>query len=237
VTGAEAALAAAAVALAALVQSGTGFGFALLAGPALVAILPPVPAISAIALLGLLVNAVTLAAARRRPRVRRREAATLLAWALPGLPVGVVLLTRLPDDVVEVAVGVLVLLAVAQRLSGFARVLPAPAAGLLTGALTTSTGLNGPPLVVRLAALPIAFDERRDTLAALFLALGVLGVAALAIGGTFAPPAATAPLAVLAVAGNLAGRRVRLGPRADRWAVGLLLAGAGTASIASGLAG
>lgn len=234
-TGAEAAVAAAAVGLAALVQSGTGFGFALLAGPALVAVLPPVPAISALALLGLLVNGVTLVAARRRPRTLRREAATLLAWALPGLPLGAVLLTRLPENTIEVAVGVLVLLAVAQRLTEFARVLPAPAAGLLTGALTTSTGLNGPPLVVRLAALPIAFDERRDTLASLFLALGVLGIVTLAAGGTFAPPAATAPLAAVAVAGNLTGRRVRLGPRADRWAVGLVLATAGLASVVAGL--
>jgi uncharacterized membrane protein YfcA len=197
-----------AVTVAAVAQAVTGFGFALLAGPVLVAILAPREAIPAMALLGLIVNVLALTAARGRPAPLRAESATLLAWAVPGLAAGAVALSRLPAGAVRVAVGVLVLAAIAQRRAGAAVLLPAPAAGLAAGALTTATGLSGPPLVVRLAGLGVSPRTRRDTLAVVFLALGLFGIAALATAGLLHVPGSFPELALGAAAGALVGRRL-----------------------------
>lgn len=218
------------VAVGALAQSVTGFGFALLAGPVLVSIIVPKEAIAAMALLGMLVNVLSLTAARGRPAPLRAESVTLLLWAVPGLAAGAVALSRLPAEAVRVAVGALVLAAVAQRRMGVATTtLPAPAAGLAAGALTTSTGLSGPPLVLRLAGLGVSPRVRRDTLAVVFLALGVFGVAALAAGGLMHLPASFPALAAGAAGGAVVGRRLadRVDPAlADRLTTALLIAAA-----------
>jgi uncharacterized protein len=224
------ALAVGGVAVGALAQSVTGFGFALLAGPVLVSILEPREAIAAMALLGMLVNVLSLTAARGRPEPLRAESVTLLLWAVPGLAAGAVALSRLPAEAVRVTVGVLVLAAVAQRRVGTASAtLPAPAAGLTAGALTTSTGLSGPPLVLRLAGLGVSPRARRDTLAVVFLALGVFGVAALAAAGLMRIPPTFPALAAGAAGGALVGRRLadRVDPVvADRLTTVLLIAAA-----------
>ena len=54
-------LAAAAVLAAAVAQSATGFGFALIASPALFAVLDPGEAVTAIAALGIVLNVLVLA--------------------------------------------------------------------------------------------------------------------------------------------------------------------------------
>jgi hypothetical protein len=207
------ALAAGAVFLGAGLQSATGFGFALVAAPLLFAVLGPEAAVSAAILLGLEVNLLTLAGERRAPAVLRGEAARLVAWSLPGVAAGTVVLVALPDDVLAGLVGVAVLVALAVRLRGA----PAPAgpaawrtaaAGSAAGALSTATALSGPPLVLHLLARGTGPAQLRDTLAAVFLALGVLSAAALAAAGAFDLPAALGLLAAAALAGHLLGRRV-----------------------------
>jgi uncharacterized membrane protein YfcA len=232
----------AAVAVAAAVQTVSGFGFALVAAPALVALTDPLTAVSAVALLGVLVSALTLAAGRRRPAILRGEATALVAWALPGLPVGAWLVTRLPEDAIRIAVGLLVLAALAQRRrarSGERRRRPwtRPAAGLAAGALTTSTGLNGPPLVLELTgrrASPLAV---RDTLAAIFVVLGVAGAIALALAGGLRLPDGSAALLPAVVAGGLAGHRLhdRMSDAARARAVTAVLVLSAVTAIASAL--
>jgi uncharacterized membrane protein YfcA len=233
---------AAAVAVAAAVHTVSGFGFALVAAPVLVALTDPPTAVSALALLGVLVSAVTLVAGRRRPAIARGEATALVAWALPGLPVGAWLVTRLPEDAIRVAVGVLVLAALAQRRRTRAaekhrRPWTRPAAGLAAGALTTSTGLNGPPLVLELTGSRIPPLAVRDTLAAIFLVLGVAGAIALALAGGLRLPAGSAALLPAAVAGGLAGHRLhdRMSDAARARAVTAVLVLAALTAIASAL--
>lgn len=225
------------IAVAAAAQASIGFGFSLLGTPVLVALLSAAEAVSAMVVLALISNLVNLGLSRRVAlAVLPGEAARLVAWAVPGLPLGAVLLARLPDDAIRIAIGVVVLVAVALRAAPRIGALPRPAAGLAAGALSTATGLNGPPLIVRLTALPITLEQRRDTLATLFLVLGGVGLVALVAGSVFAPPGVTVPLAAVAVAASVAGRRLRIGVRVDRWAVTLLLVVAGVASIVAGLA-
>jgi uncharacterized membrane protein YfcA len=228
------------VAVAAFAQALTGFGFALLAAPVIVALLAPVPAVSAVAILGLVVNAAALVADRRAPAVLRGEATVLLRWAVLGLPLGALVLTRLPADAIRVMVAVMVLVALAQRwlATRKAWAVPAPAAGVLAGALTTSTGLNGPPLVLRLLAIDAEARARRHTLAVLFLALGALGVITLAAGGELGPPHVLPALAGAAVLGAAGGARAagRLASHVEERLVGALLVAAAATALVSGLA-
>ena len=231
-----------AIALAAAVQVVSGFGFALVAAPALVALTDPITSVSIISVLGVVVSTVTLAAGRRRPVIQGSTSATLVATALPGLVLGVVLLTRLPEDVVRAIIGAIVLAALVQRHRGTGRdreqtrpSKPVLAAlGVTAGALTTSTGLNGPPMAAVLAAHETPSREARDTLAVVFVALGLLGTAALAISGNFTLPTEALALPPAALVGGVAGHRVfdRLAEGHRRAAVtALLLAAAATAIV------
>lgn len=215
-------LAAAALALflGAALQSATGFGFALVSAPILFALLGPQEAVTAGILVALVLNGLTLATEGRRPQVLVRAAVALLAWSLPGLALGALALRELPDRLLSALVAIAVLAGVAlralsRRARGRAggragptpRAWHLPVAGVAGGALATSTSLSGPPLIFYLLARDASPGELRDTLAAIFLAQAVLGVPALAISGTFAPPGDFWLLCLAGVAGQLAGRR------------------------------
>ena len=254
-------LAALAVGAGAVLQSATGFGFAIVAAPALVALVGPEANVGALSVLALVINGLALAGERRRPRPAPGDAAALVAWALPGLAIGALALATLPERALEAAVGAAVLGALAVRVATRAggparraertasrsilrrrtrlgrRPLRA-AAGLVSGSLATSTGLSGPPLVLFLTGRPLDAEQVRDTLALVFLAQGALGLAALAFFDSLALPEGMALLAVAAVAGQVAGRRAFAALRAaDRFEPVLLgvLALAGLAALLSGL--
>lgn len=250
--------AAGAVFLAATLQSATGFGFALVSAPVLFAVLGPQEAVSAGALLGIALSTLTLATERRIPAVLRGEAVALVLWAVPGLAIGAIALRELPDDALSaiVACGVLGGLAVRLRARAPAAeratprrahrshveahpggMLPprpwrAAAAGASSGALSTSTSLSGPPLVLHLLARGVSPAQLRDTLAAIFVALSLMTTATLLIAGTFTPPPGLVGLMVAAVAGQLLGRRGFARLHGDRHENAVLAVLAGAALVA-----
>lgn len=212
------ALAAAAVFVGASLQSATGFGFALIAAPILFAVFGPREAVTCGVLLGVAISVLTLATERRVPRVLRGEALALVAWSLPGLALGALALRELPERVLSglVALGVLGGLALRLRArrartagtAGRPRRWSAALAGVSSGALSTSTSLSGPPIVLHLLARGVSPEQMRDTLAAVFVALAVLSAPALLISGTFEVPAAIVTLLAAGVAGQIVGRQL-----------------------------
>jgi uncharacterized membrane protein YfcA len=204
----------------AALQSATGFGFALCSAPLLFAAAEPEEAVALLIVLGLIVNGMTLGTEGRRPRPLVRDSIAILAWGVPGLAVGVVLLRALGSTALQVGVtlGVLATLAVRalarRRGAGGAHEPPgwaAPAAGFSSGALTTSTNTSGPPVVLYALARGATPVQTRDTLTVTFIGFGLLGAAALAIGaGADAVPdaAALAALAPAAAIGHVLGRPV-----------------------------
>ncbi len=239
------ALAAAAAFVGAFVQSTTGFGFALLLSPAAFAALEPVEAVMTLLVLGLALNLLVLFEHGRPDHVDWRGLAPVLLWALPGLAVGAVALTRLSKDALQVGVGLAVIAAAAwqwrqRRRSAAARSLPAVVAGFTSGVLTTSISVSGPPIVLWLEARAVEPKEFRASLAASFLALNLTGGAILlASEGSGSLSAGTvAPLLGLVVAGYalgaLAFRRL---DRERFYVLALaLVAVTGAASVAAGLA-
>jgi uncharacterized protein len=170
---------------AACLQAATGLGFALVLTPVLFAVLSSAGAIVTTTLLGLELNLLVLLAERRRPAVAWGEVLPILAAALPGTVCGVFLLRALPKSTLQIVVGLLVIGALILRVRRQRRVrshggaLRRLALGLATGALTTSSGVSGPPLALWFSHRGLRPAQLRDSLSASFLAIGVMGAVAL----------------------------------------------------------
>jgi uncharacterized membrane protein YfcA len=192
----------------AMLQAATGFGFSLLGAPLLFAAIEPEPAVVLLLVLGLEVNVLTLATERRRPRPLSDSTVIMLAWAIPGALAGVAVLRALPADALQVAVTLGVAGTLAARRVRRAHV-PAWAAGLAAGALTTSTSTNGPPMLLHLLGRGVTPEQVRDTLTVCFVALAAIGAGALfATGDPELPDATlTAALVPAIVVAHLVGRR------------------------------
>jgi len=241
-------LAAVAAVAGAFVQSATGFGFALVLSPALFATMEPVEAVTALLLLGLLLNVLVVFERGRPEHVDWRALAPLLLAALPGLAVGVVLLTWLSKSTLQIVVGVTVIAAAAwqlhQRRHPLRTHLAAAtgwAAGFASGVLSTSISVSGPPIVLWLEARGVRPEEFRATLSASFLGLNLVGGALLvSVKGSGGLDAGEVGwllgMVVVGYAlGALAFRRI---DHERFFAVVLLLvAGTGAASVVAGLTG
>jgi uncharacterized membrane protein YfcA len=214
-------------AVAAFLQTTTGFGGALVLAPVLFGTMRPAQAVLLAALLGIAQSAVLVL--RYRPEILRHELASLLLYAVPGLAAGVVVLRIAPSAVLRVVVGTSVI--------GWT--FAAPPAGFLAGVLTTSATVNGPPLVLFLLGRGATPAQMRATLAAVFIALDVLTLGALALGGALVwpPAAAVVALAVAMPFGIGAGLQVgdRMPGHVYARVVTALLLALGVASIVAGL--
>ena len=245
-------LAAAATLVGASLQSATGFGFALVLSPAMLAMLEPYEAVSALLLLGLALNLLLLFGDGGEPAaVRWQAVGPMLLAALPGLGAGLLLLAVISKPALQAAVGAAVVGAAVVQARGVTapaatgrarepRLRSACAVGLATGALTTSTTVSGPPIVLWLQSQEVSPAELRASLAASFLGLSVAGAALLAAGGVLAfEPAVVLPLLAATALGHLLGARVfrRLDPSRFRSAVLALVLAAGVASLVAGVAG
>lgn len=250
------ALAACGLLVASTVQSATGFGFALVAGPALYAVVEPAAAVGLVMVLGQVVNLLVLFGERRRPQVDWSAVLPALVAALPGLPIGALLLRTLPASSLRLAVGLIVCAVVVNRLARrLARHKQRPsgrevaagrgaavAAGFAVGVLTTSTTTSGPPLAVWLTARRLEPGAVRDTVTVLFLVLDLIGIAILVTVVGTGPSLARAdwvPMLIpVAAAGHLLGRQAFLRLPARYYAPIVLTFAlvAGAASVATGIA-
>jgi uncharacterized membrane protein YfcA len=213
--------AACAVIAGAALQSSIGFGFALVAAPLLFAAASPPEAVGLMIVLGVEIGLLTLLTERRRPEPVWRDVATVAAWSLPGALAGVAVLRALDELALQLLVTAGVLTALVVNLRAARRVPPPPgsahapprwarpAAGLVSGALNTSTGTGGPPVVLLMMSRGLRPGVVRDTLTATFLGFAPVSSLALLLTSTSeAVPdaAALAALIPLTALGHLAGR-------------------------------
>lgn len=240
------AFAAGVIALAAAVQVVSGFGFALIAAPALFALLPPTRAVPALVVLALVQVAGVLVHERGVPARVRGRVGLVAAAAVPAVVAGALVLEFLSRRLLLVAVGVIVFLTLLQRLRLRA---PAPAetplrggplsgvvTGLVAGFLTTTVTVNGPPMVAYLGHVGASRAEFRRALAALFLFLDVVAIIALAIVDPRAMLDGTIVAGVLVpalVGGHLLGLRGARRLDDGRWnrLVFILLAATGIVAL------
>lgn len=166
--------------VAALAQAVTGFGSALVAVPLLALVSDPVAAIVAATAVSLVLT--SGAAWRERSHVDRPVARSLVLLGTAGMPVGLVVLLLLDEEQLGVAIAAVMLVMIALMAGGLGLGRRAtPVAGFASGVLLTSTGMNGPPLVLALVDRPPR--SYRATLQAVFALQDVVAVAAFCVLG------------------------------------------------------
>jgi uncharacterized protein len=239
-------LAAVAALAGSFVQSASGFGFALILSPALFAVMDPVEAVTTLLVMGAVLNLLVLL--EGGGHVDWRALAPMLLAALPGLAIGAVALVQLSKQALQVTVGMAVILAAGWQLRQRRRAVRPRlsaasgwAAGFVSGVLTTSISVSGPPIVLWLEARGVRPEEFRAFLAASFLALNLAGGAVLLVaqGSGALDVGSVALLLVLVVAGYALGAIAFRRIDRDRFfaLVLVLVAGTGVASVVAGLAG
>ncbi len=231
----------AAVAIGVLAQTVAGFGFALIAVPVFVAVLDVRDAIVLATLLGC-VNSSVLALSNRR-HVPWQTVAPMIAAAVLAMPVGLIVLLIAPSGVIRLLVGVstaVMALALLRGLRfGDRSVHSELAVGALSGVLNTSTGINGPPVVLYLQGRELPPDDFRAALAVFFLSSNVATMFILAVSGLITVDAVVLWAASLpAVAtGFVVGGQIaqRVAPAAFRGIVFCLLFASAFVAIASAI--
>jgi uncharacterized membrane protein YfcA len=119
-------------------------------------------------------------AIRHHDHVDRAAARSITLASLAGMPIGLVVLTVVSDSVLRFIIGAVVLVLATMIASGFRIVRRLRAvniiSGFVSGVLSTSTGTNGPPLVLGLRARGLPAREFRSTISVVFAASGVVSL-------------------------------------------------------------
>lgn len=234
-----------AVAIAAFVQTSTGFGFALIAAPFLVMGLQVRVAIITLLCLHSLQCAAVLAGAWRR--VSWAPITPLVVGGLVGTPIGAIILRTAEPELLRLSIGLVILVSGVVLLATSPRPIAAEragsvAAGFVSGLLNSGTGLSGPPLALFLGNQGWEGDRFRTALLATFL---VSNLAALAVYVLLDIPSVgiAQPVAILApaVLGGVLAERFAghglsglNGPRL-RTAIGTFVIVAGLVSVAGAI--
>jgi uncharacterized protein len=226
---------------AATVQLIAGFGFALAAVPLFSVVIDPHDAV--IVSLGIATFTSGAQAWVGRGSTDRTVAGSMLAGATVGLPVGWAVFNWADDRVLGVVIGVAVLASVVLIARGLdlrhaGRGLDV-GAGALSGALTMSSSVNGPPLVFTLQARRFGPVPFRSTITTVFAILDIVGIIIFAASGEIGGDELTAIAVALpgVAVGAAAGIWLRryLSPARFRGVVLVLLLVAGVTAIVSAL--
>jgi uncharacterized membrane protein YfcA len=163
--------------LAAVVHAVTGFGFALVATPLLALTVDPHTAVVATTLAALAMT-VTVAV-RQRHHAEWKVAAIALVGTVLGMPLGLLVYRMTSERLLTglIGLGVLVCVVLVWRGTKIRGTTPTVAGvGLIAGALSTSTGTNGPPVVAAFQGMGYDPPTFRATLAVVFGGTSVLSL-------------------------------------------------------------
>jgi uncharacterized protein len=203
--------------VAAAAQATSGFGFSLVAVPLLAVLVGAKTGVVANDVIA--IGLVLMMAIRNRHGVDRRTVVTASIAALAAMPLGLLVLTAVHERTLALIIGVTVLVLTAGLIRGLRfpdRWITDVVAGLFSGALATSTGTNGPPLVIALDGKLLEPGAFRATLAAAFIVQDVAALGAFWVAGGLTADVGRAALAgyPTMVAGFLIGEQ--LAARMDR---------------------
>jgi uncharacterized membrane protein YfcA len=174
--------------IATLIRSTLGFGEALVAVPLLALRIPIAIAAPLAVAISVLVAAVIVAQDWRKIHVR--SAGGLIISALFGIPLGLLLLTRVNDHIVKIILGLLIVGFSMYSLTARNTLhlkhdhpILLLTCGFLSGILGGAYGMNGPPLVIYGALRRWSPQHFRATLQAYFLPASLVGLVGYGIAG------------------------------------------------------
>jgi len=190
----------------------TGFGFNLVSAPVLTLMYPPRLVVVLTLVLGLASSGLLSLRQDIRREVDWRVIRPLYLSSLAGMPIGLALfawgparLLKAAIAVVTAAFAILMLTRFRPRLRG--TLFETMTAGFVSGILSTSTSLNGPPIALYLMARGLAKNTFRANMVVYVFLATATSVVLLAAGGsmTAATLLLTAKLLPVLVAGFAAG--------------------------------
>jgi uncharacterized protein len=174
--------------VATLIRSAFGFGEALIAVPLLAFVIPLEVAAPLAVLVSITVAGIVVAQDWRN--IHFRSAGWLVLSTLPGIPLGLLLLTSRHQVLIKAALGVIIVLFAAYSLIGRTpfelqsdnRVWLL-VCGLCAGILGGAFGMNGPPLAIYGSMRRWSAQHFRATLQAYFLPASLVGMSGYLIAG------------------------------------------------------
>lgn len=195
--------------LAGAVSGLTGFGLALVSTPLLLFVYEPRTVVVLTVVLSIFINLAVVLDSWRD--AERRLAMALLPPAFLGIIVGAEILQVVDPLYIRLAVGAVVVFSALLllrdiRLPGAETAWATVVAGSASGALSTSTGLAGPPIVLLLAARDLPKRAFRGSSALYFLVLSVAGLGVLYVRGIF--DLDQAPLALALIPAAFVGKAI-----------------------------
>jgi uncharacterized membrane protein YfcA len=199
--------------LAGIITGLTGFGLAMISTPILLFVYEPRTVIVLTVILSIFISVAVVWDSWHD--ARWRLALALLVPALLGVVVGTVVLGAIDPVYIRLAIGAIVVFSALLLVKDFK--LPGAntrwgtiVAGSASGALTTSTGLAAPPIVLLMAARGLPKHEFRGTSVLYFLPLSVAGLVVLAVRGLIEAPEVPLGLALVpaAIVGKAIGTRL-----------------------------
>jgi hypothetical protein len=175
-----------------LIRSTLGFGEALVAVPLLALRIPVVIAAPLAVLVSVLVAAAIVAQDWRKIEVR--SATGLIIASLFGIPLGLLLLTRVNEHVIKLILGLVIILFAIYSLSGKVKrhlekdhPILLIGSGFCAGVLGGAYGMNGPPLAIYGALRGWSPQHFRATLQAYFLPASLAGLIGYIAMGLWVP--------------------------------------------------
>lgn len=156
--------------VASILQTSTGFGFSIMATPFLLLMFEPREAIQINLILSLVISAALVMKIKKDIDIGILK--RFVAGSLAGLPIGIAIFLMLDMILLKLGVSVLilvltVLLTLNFRIRGSQR--RDLAAGGFSGALTTSIGMPGPPLLLYFSGTDTTKEKLRGTTLAFYL--------------------------------------------------------------------
>ncbi len=174
-----------------LIRSAFGFGEALIAVPLLALVIPVEEAVPLATLVSITVAGVVVA--QDWHHIHIRSAGWLVISTLFGIPLGLFLLTEIPEMVVKsilaiVIIGFSVFCLVSRSQYELKNDRLAWLFGFFAGVLGGAYGMNGPPLVIYGSLRRWSPGHFRATLQGYFLPASLLGMCGYWLAGLWTPP-------------------------------------------------
>ncbi|MGP9043829.1 sulfite exporter TauE/SafE family protein [Cytobacillus kochii] len=163
--------------VASILQASTGYGFSILATPFLLLFFEPMEAIQINLILSLFISIVMIG--KVKVDVDQKVLKRLIIGSIFGLPLGMVIFLWLPLNWLKLGIGILILvltvLMIAQLKMKQTRNRDYGAGGL-SGTLTTSIGMPGPPLLLYFSGTKTNMEILRGTTIAFYLYIYVISL-------------------------------------------------------------
>lgn len=174
------ALAAAASLVAGVVRGYTGFGFALILITSVSVLAAPADIVPISVVLDIFASVRMLPHVYRH--VDRRGTALMLLGAMPAIPIGVLALATVDENLMRLGIGVAVLAATIAIAAGLGLRRPPGTAlklatGVTMGLMSGSAGIPGPPVILLYLSSPLPAATLRATAVAIFLATDLVALA------------------------------------------------------------